>query len=147
MPHVLLCNSSPGLLKNGKMNLCMSMGSRENKQNKVRTQLWDTLYYYINFAKVRLNLYTPHCAHWCDVPALSHTVHIAGLILPFSPSQVCRRWVHPNRWPFKLKITLTSSPALNVFWGNGLDNLTARSKASLCPMLRSRELLDIVDSN
>ena len=26
------------------MNLCMSMGSRENKQNKVRTQLWDTLY-------------------------------------------------------------------------------------------------------
>ena len=36
--------SSPGLLKNGKMNLCMSMGSRENKQNKVRTQLWDTLY-------------------------------------------------------------------------------------------------------
>ena len=35
---------SPVLLKNGKMNLCMSMGSRENKQNKVRTQLWDTLY-------------------------------------------------------------------------------------------------------
>ena len=35
---------SPGLLKNGKMNLCMSTGSRENKQNKVRTQLWDTLY-------------------------------------------------------------------------------------------------------
>ena len=26
------------------MNLCMSMGSQENKQNKVRTQLWDTLY-------------------------------------------------------------------------------------------------------
>ena len=26
------------------MNLCMSTGSRENKQNKVRTQLWDTLY-------------------------------------------------------------------------------------------------------
>ena len=38
-------SSSPGLLKNGKMNLCMSMGSRENKQNKVRTQLWDTLYF------------------------------------------------------------------------------------------------------
>ena len=36
--------SFPWLLKNGKMNLSMSMGSRENKQNKVRTQLWDTLY-------------------------------------------------------------------------------------------------------
>ena len=40
----VLESSSPGLLKNGKMNLCMSTGSRENKQNKVRTQLWDTLY-------------------------------------------------------------------------------------------------------
>ena len=26
------------------LNLCMSMGSRENNKNKVRTQLWDTLY-------------------------------------------------------------------------------------------------------
>ena len=31
------------------MNLCMSMGSRENKQNKVRTQLWDTLYFLKSF--------------------------------------------------------------------------------------------------
>ena len=37
-------STSPGLLKNGKMNVCTSTGSRENKQNKVRTQLWDTLY-------------------------------------------------------------------------------------------------------
>ena len=37
-------SSSPGLLKNGKMNLCTSTGSRENKQNKVEPYLWDTLY-------------------------------------------------------------------------------------------------------
>ena len=36
--------SSPGLLKNGKINICTSTGSRENNQNKVNTQLWDTLY-------------------------------------------------------------------------------------------------------
>ena len=40
----VLESTSPGLLKNGKMNVCTSTGSRENKQNKVRTQLWDTLY-------------------------------------------------------------------------------------------------------
>ena len=38
-------SSSPGLLKNGKMNLCTSTGSRENQQNKVEPYLWDTLYY------------------------------------------------------------------------------------------------------
>ena len=37
-------STSPGLLKNGKILLCTSSGSRENNQNKVRTQLWDTLY-------------------------------------------------------------------------------------------------------
>ena len=37
-------SSSPGLLKNGKINLCTSTRSLENKQNKVNTQLWDTLY-------------------------------------------------------------------------------------------------------
>ena len=34
-----------GPLKNGKMNLCMSTGSRENKQNEVRTQLWEPCNY------------------------------------------------------------------------------------------------------
>ena len=40
----VLESTSPGLLKNGKILLCTSCGSRENNQNKVRTQLWDTLY-------------------------------------------------------------------------------------------------------
>ena len=44
----VLESSSPGLLKNGKMNLCTSTGSRENNQNKVGTYLWwDTLYFFI----------------------------------------------------------------------------------------------------
>ena len=40
----VLESSSPGLLKNGKILLCKSSGSWENNQNKVNTQLWDTLY-------------------------------------------------------------------------------------------------------
>ena len=48
---------SPGLLKNGKMNLCMSTGSRENKQNKVRTQLWNTLYIYNYYDSKLLSLF------------------------------------------------------------------------------------------
>ena len=43
--------SSPGLLKNGKINICTSTGSQENNQNKVNTQLWDTLYVCIYFLK------------------------------------------------------------------------------------------------
>ena len=40
----VLESSSPGLLKNGKILLCKSSVSWENNQNKVNTQLWDTLY-------------------------------------------------------------------------------------------------------
>ena len=56
-------SSSPGLLKNGKMNLCMSMGSRENKQNKVRTQLWDTLYVILFCVTIIVLL---HYRTWAD---------------------------------------------------------------------------------
>ena len=31
----------------------MSMGSRENKQNKVRTQLWDTLYTTLSLIRIK----------------------------------------------------------------------------------------------
>ena len=31
-------------VENVKINLCTSAGSQENNQNKVNTQLWDTLY-------------------------------------------------------------------------------------------------------
>ena len=46
----------------------MSTGSRENKQNKVRTQLWDTLYI------ISRPLHRLEPAH--VVMAVSHEVHV-----------------------------------------------------------------------
>ena len=65
-------SSSPGLLKNGKINLCMSTGIRENNQNKVNTQLWDTLYIYIYH--IYIYIYIISISAESLSPALHHSV-------------------------------------------------------------------------
>ena len=69
----VLESSSPGLLKNGKILLCKSSGSWENNQNKVNTQLWDTLYIqiFLDYSRNQILLYCWKCLECSDMKCLS----------------------------------------------------------------------------